>query len=234
MPKLLTVSLRRSRALVVLTFVAAGALFLVLLPPEFTLRLLSVFGGDADRGSAIARENLLIRSVIVSLRHPLLGIGMDNFHILSLREQVSHNAYTQLSADMGLPALVFYVLFMLSTLKRLRAIERETFDDRKRSRVYYLAVGLQASVVGYMVSSFFASVAYLWYIYYLVGYALCLHRLYEAKGAEVFGRVARARARDADEGDADEGDAGEEKEDVRASRFGEGEAATARVGRYGV
>jgi O-antigen ligase len=207
----------------------------VLLPQEFTLRLLSIFGGDADRGSAIARENLLIRSIIVSLRHPLLGIGMDNFHILSLREQVSHNAYTQLSAEMGVPALVLYVLFLLSPLKRLRAIERETFDERKRARVYYLAVGLQASVVGYMVSSFFASVAYLWYVYYLVGYALCLHRLYEAKGAQVFSRVAPARSRSTVEGDADE-DKSYADGDEGAARAGVvlAEGGTARVGQYGV
>jgi hypothetical protein len=33
-----------------------------------------------------------------------------------------------------------------------------------------------------MVASFFASVAYYWNIYYLVGYAVCLRRLYEASG----------------------------------------------------
>jgi hypothetical protein len=32
-------------------------------------------------------------------------------------------------------------------------------------------------LVGYMVVSFFASVAYQWYVYYLVAYAFCLHRL---------------------------------------------------------
>jgi hypothetical protein len=32
-----------------------------------------------------------------------------------------------------------------------------------------------------MVCSFFASVAYLWYVYYLVGYAVCLRRLYESE-----------------------------------------------------
>jgi hypothetical protein len=42
-------------------------------------------------------------------------------------------------------------------------------------------VGLQASLIGYMVSSFFASTAYLWYVYYLVGYAVCLRRMYEAE-----------------------------------------------------
>ncbi|MBC7932472.1 MAG: O-antigen ligase family protein [Rubrivivax sp.] len=195
---------RRNRAMVVVMFVAAGAIFLLLLPPEFILRLLSVVGDGSDGGSAAQRQGLLIRSVYVSILHPLFGVGMNNFHILSLREQVSHNAYTQVSAEMGLPALAFYVLFMLSTLKRLRRIERETYETRDRARVFYLAVGLQASLIGYMVSSFFASVAYLWYVYYLAGYALCLHRLYEAKGAEVFGRAARARLRAADEGDTDE------------------------------
>jgi hypothetical protein len=37
-----------------------------------------------------------------------------------------------------------------------------------------------------MFSSFFASVAYLWYVYYLVGYAVCLRRIYEAEtGREI-------------------------------------------------
>ena len=35
-----------------------------------------------------------------------------------------------------------------------------------------------------MVSSFFASVAYLWYVYYLVAYAVCLRRMYESETGE--------------------------------------------------
>lgn len=217
---------RRNRVMVVVMFLAAGAIFLVLLPPEFILRLLSVVGDGTDGGSAVARQNLLLRSAYVSLRHPLLGVGMNNFHILSLREQVSHNAYTQVSAEMGMSALAFYVLFMLSTLKRLRRIERETYDGRAQARVFYLAVGLQAGIIGYMVSSFFASVAYLWYIYFLAGYALCLHRLYEAKGAEVFGHRARARVRATDEGDAVEHERGAPPSTVIA-----GDAVTHGVGR---
>lgn len=223
---------RRNRALVILSYVAAGALLLILIPPEFTLRLLSIFGGsDADGGSAVARQNLLIRSIFVSLRHPLFGVGMDNFHVLSLREQVSHNAYTQVSADLGVPALAFYVLFMLSALKRLRSVERETFDERRRARVFYVTVGLQAGMVGYMVSSFFASVAYQWYVYYLAGYALCLHRLYEANGANVFSRVARTRALDEGVGDEDGSDA---EEDGEVARVVLNEGRAARAGRYGV
>jgi O-antigen ligase len=176
---------RRNRMAVVAIFIVLGALFFIVVPHEYLGRLGTLLGGRdwGGEGSAHAREGLLVRSLLVMLRHPLLGIGMHNFHNVSIREQVSHNAYTQVGAEMGMVALAFYVLFMVAALKRMWQIERETFESRSTKRVYYLAVGLQGCLVGYMISSFFVSVAYLWYIYYLVGYALCLHRLYEAKGA---------------------------------------------------
>lgn len=183
---------RRRRVAVVAMFLLACAIFVLALPPEFISRLLS--NAEEAQASSIARQNLLWRSLVVSIRHPLLGIGMSNFMLVSIHNQVTHNAYTEVSAETGLPALIAYILFMLLSLKRLRGIERETDSTRARTRIYYLSIGLQASLVGYMVSSFFVSVAYLWYIYYLVGYALCLHRLYEAKGATgVFAREKRQR-----------------------------------------
>ena len=177
---------RRHRVAVVTLFLLAGIIFFTLVPSSFIARVSSSFGGDLDGGSAAARQTLLWQSVIVTLRNPLFGIGMNNFHNVSAREQVSHNAYTEVSAEMGVFALVVYAFFIWSAFRRMRGIERETYDSRSQTRVYYLAVGLQASLIGYMVGSFFASVAYQWYIYYLVGYALCLHRLYEAKGAAIF------------------------------------------------
>ncbi len=71
-------------------------------------------------------------------------------------------------------------MLMLTLLRCVRLIEGETFELRRSSRFYYLAVGLQAAIIGYMVSSFFLSVAYQWYVYYLVGFAVCLRRLYKA------------------------------------------------------
>lgn len=206
---------RRNRLGVVILFVLAGVIFFLAVPPEFISRLLSSVGENAE-ASAVARQNLLWRSIEVTLRHPLFGIGMSNFPNVSIHDQVTHNAYTQVSAEMGIPALILYVLFILSSLKRLRSVERETYDSRSRSRVFYLSVGLQASLVGYMVSSFFASVAYLWYIYYLVGYAVCLHRLYDAKGATaVFGRKHASQPLNM----------GEESTDAPAATFAESHLA---------
>ena len=42
-------------------------------------------------------------------------------------------------------------------------IERDLYERNEILRFYYLAIGLQASLVAYMAASFFAAVAYQWY-----------------------------------------------------------------------
>jgi hypothetical protein len=173
----------RNRLLVGIFGVILCILALALAPHNYSIRLLSIFVPSLDPlGSSDARREELIRSIHVALRHPLFGIGMGNYASeMSYRGLVTHNAYTQVAAEMGMTALVCYTMFIVTPLKRLGQIVRQTFETRTRSRYYYLAIGLQASLLGYMVASFFASVAYIWYVYYLVAYAVCLRRLYEAE-----------------------------------------------------
>ncbi len=70
---------------------------------------------------------------------------------------------------------------MISPFRKLGAIERRLFDRDEHNWYYYLAVGLQASIIGYMVSSFFASVAYNWFIYYLIAYAVAFRRIFSVE-----------------------------------------------------
>ncbi len=174
---------RKRRFVVGALMAVALAVFVVATPADYGLRITSMFGGDLT-GSSSARQELFWRSVWVALRYPLTGIGLGCFYYRGAHDQVTHNAYTQVAAEMGLAALVVYVLFMVSPIRRLRQIERETLAAKDRASFYYLAVGMQASIVGYMVCSFFASVAHLWYVYYLVAYAVCLRRLYVLRFGE--------------------------------------------------
>jgi putative inorganic carbon (HCO3(-)) transporter len=175
----------RRFAVVVWGLILLGA-FLALAPGNYGTRLASIFNPSLDAmGSSDMRREILYVSIWTALRHPLLGIGMGNFHIVSVRELVSHNAYTQVAAEMGIVALVCYTMFIVTPFRRLGLIARETFATRSNSRYHYLAVGLQASLLGYMVTSFFASVAYIWYVYYLVAYAVCLRRIYESDTGNV-------------------------------------------------
>lgn len=173
---------RRHRMTILLLTLVLVIFFLLVAPGNYSVRLASIFIPSLDPvGSSSMRQQLLWRSIWVAVRNPLFGIGMGNFHIVSYSELVSHNAYTQVAAEMGAAALMLYTMFIVHPLRRLRQIERETFEARGNSHFYYLSIGLQASLVGYMVSSFFVSVAYLWYVYYLVAYAVCFRRLYEAE-----------------------------------------------------
>ncbi len=173
---------RRRRVEILVAGFVMVAVFLALMP-SYGLRLASILVPSLDPvGSSEARSGELLRSLYVAIRHPLLGIGMGNYAPeMSYRGLVTHNSYTQVAAEMGAAALVCYTMFIVTPLKKLGQIARETFGANANSHFYYLAVGLQASLVGYMVCSFFASVAYLWYVYYLVGYAVCLRRLYESE-----------------------------------------------------
>ena len=179
---------RRQRVITVAVFPIALVLFIAFAPGGYGNRMAGI-ATNSD-GSAMARTDDLKRSIIVMVRHPLFGIGINNYVLRSNNNTATHNAYTQIGAEMGIFAMVLYTLFVISPFKRLRQIERETLESRRtEARFYYLSVGLQASLVGYMVSSFFASVSYLWNVYYLVGYAYCLHWMYTARFAPKTERV---------------------------------------------
>lgn len=170
---------RKNKTLTTGALVFAVIMFLAMAPGAYSGRLSTIFSSSSDlTGSSSQRTEVLKQSVRVALRYPLFGVGIGCFPHKSPRNLVTHNAYTQVASEMGIAAMVVYILFLVHPLKRLRLIENESYEHSDRSKFYYLSIGLQASLVGFMVSSFFGAVAYHWYVYYLVGYAVCLHRLY--------------------------------------------------------
>ena len=170
---------KRSRLLVIIAASLGLIAFMVAAPGGYGSRLSTT--GDE---SALARFDDLKRSIFIASRHPLTGVGIDNYILYSNKDKASHNAYTQVASELGLVAALIYLYFMIYPLTRLLKLERETSGDRDRRTLYYFSIGLQASLVGYMVSSFFASVAYLWYVYYLVAYSIALRRIYAASVAK--------------------------------------------------
>ena len=170
---------RKNRLNVSLVSIVIGLLVIVLAPGNYGVRILSIFGLAPDPvGSSDQRRELLERSIIVTLRNPW-GIGIGNFPIVGIHNLVTHNAFTQVSSELGLLGLAAYLIFMISPFRKLGAIERTLFAKDETDWFYYLSIGLQASIVGYMVSSFFVAVAYNWFVYYLIAYAVAFRRIYK-------------------------------------------------------
>ena len=195
----LKIGKRRRLEIAAVVLALLGAI-LLLAPSGYGTRLLSIFIPGLDpEGSADSRRGELVRSLYVALRHPLLGIGMGNYQPnMSYRGLVTHNSYTQVASEMGATALVLYAMFVVKPLRKLSVIVRETFAVKEKSNFYYLALGLQASLLVYIVSSFFLSVAYTWNVYYLIGYAVCFRRIYESETGKFVVVEKRNRGRNAE------------------------------------
>lgn len=155
-----------------------GGLFILLAPGNYGVRILSIFIPGLDPvGSADARREGLITSIIVTIRNPW-GIGIGNSPMFGAHNLQTHNAYTQVSSELGLLGLAAYLIFLTSGFRKLGAIERIQYAAGERDWFYFMSIGLQASITAFMVASFFGSVAYLWYIYYLIAYAVAFRRIY--------------------------------------------------------
>lgn len=175
---------KKQRFKVVLFSSIVGLLVLAFAPGNYGLRILSIFIPALDPvGSSDQRMELLKQSILVSLRNPW-GIGIGNFPVVGIHNLQTHNAYTQVSSELGLLSFAAYLILMISPIRKLGAIERQMFAAQEFSWVYYLSIGIQASIIGYMVSSFFGAVAYNWFVYYPIAYAVCLRRIYQISQAE--------------------------------------------------
>src|SRR5215471_11025509 len=185
-----------------LVLAATIAIFMVAVPASYGGRLGSIFNLDQDAtGSAQARLDLLVRASEVAASHPIIGVGLGNFHIYSIGEQKAHNSYLEIAAELGIAGLIAYLIILFSPFRYLRRIERGSAGDRSRSEtagtavahqtrvpgkshqqagdLFYLSVMIQAALIGFAVCSFFGSIEYFWDLYLIVAYAISLKRINE-------------------------------------------------------
>lgn len=175
---------KKARLKVILGSVVVAVAIIAAAPGDYGKRVISIFDVSQDvSGSHDQRRELLERSIQVTLRNPW-GIGLGNFPIVGVRNLQTHNAFTQISAELGWLCLIAYIIFLVSPIRKLAAIERQMFARGDTSWIYYLSIGLQTCIIGYMVSSFFVSVAYQWFVYFPIAYAVCLRRIYNIEQQE--------------------------------------------------
>jgi len=136
-------------------------------------RFQSTFQNTDDQAYSSAQErwHLLVRSVEVTAEHPVFGVGPGNFVVVSGFWRMSHNSFTQMSSEGGLPGFVLFVMLLWCGFKNIKLAKQSTKDKETA----LLASGLQASLLAFVVGSFFDAAAYQLFTYFLVAYttALC-------------------------------------------------------------
>jgi O-antigen ligase len=119
-------------------------------------------------GSTEARLELLKDSITTTIMHPLFGVGPGNFMVqqaqLALDRgeaygmwHVTHNSYTELSSETGIPGLLIYLAFVVQCWRVLTRIRRRRYVSKD---VRVMSQTLQAALVVLVTVAFFDSVGY--------------------------------------------------------------------------
>ena len=178
---LLFISRGRLRLMVAVATVAGGLGAIFFLPKAIQQRFETIVENDVENAddnpdvsyavaSSETRWMLLKNSLRVTAHHPLLGVGPGNFSGenakltkgagLRANWQVTHNTYTQVSSECGIPAALIFVgllVYCLRATNRLRKAMAAHPDLRAHAPVaFWLFIGL----VAYTCVAAFGSFAY--------------------------------------------------------------------------
>jgi len=121
--------------------------------------------------SAQHRRDLLKRSIKYTLQHPLFGVGPGMFPVAEDTDmrnqgfrkgtwQGTHNSYTQVSSEEGIPALIAYIVVIVLSFRRTSQLMRKTKDDPRLRSITNCATALNYCMMIYAVSVFFDYIAY--------------------------------------------------------------------------
>ena len=101
--------------------------------------------------------------------HPLLGVGLGNYKavvvsydktgLVAADPHIAHNAYLEIAAEMGIPALLVYLAFLTTTFRSLEKTRKQA-RARDSKPLAAIALGMQASLLAVCVAIFFVSGQY--------------------------------------------------------------------------
>jgi len=203
------------RMVVLAGFPIAFLLIVPVLPQATSDRLLSVFGsggGELEsseaQGSRQQRMYLLQRSLLHTFTHPIFGVGPGQFldydsnYLIANQKrgtwQVSHNAYTQISSELGIPGFLFMMggtLGAFFTLSRLSKRLRNARDCLEVRRLRSLVTMVLVSQASFCTSIFFLSLGYRFYLPFIAGLTIALQVAINAELPQIEQSAANAAER---------------------------------------
>ena len=173
-------------ALIGLVFASSGAL----------QRVVLLFGDDSDSAadqSRISRIELLTRSLTATVTHPITGVGPGQFPVyISERAKEkgewaqwlgTHNAYTQVSSECGIPAFICYFAVNILCVTVNFRLWRFYRDRAGGSGYASLSLALLSGTLVYSVCSFFFHMAYTGALPLLAGQTVALYLAAKEFGA---------------------------------------------------
>lgn len=152
-------------------FLAALLLAIRLAGPQVLERFGSTFADSHDRDeSAQSRIDMWGHCLKIMEQEPLLGVGPDHFPLVATRFNLpfgkeAHSLWLQIGAELGIPGVMFLIVYYVLCLRRLWPIENARYGiDPWLPTAARMVI---ASLVGFSVSAQFVSLEGLELPYYV-------------------------------------------------------------------
>ena len=175
---------------ILLVAVSVGALFYLLTPSGLEERLAQV-----ESLTTTDRYYLSRIALRIAVDYPLLGVGWQSYeaafpaydveHVFR-KPKAPHSLFLAIAARSGFPALLVYMAMFGITFIELLAVERLYRTVGATSAFgYYLAIGLQAALVGHFVFGLAGSYGDSYYGFFVLALSFVLIRHHRQPGAEL-------------------------------------------------
>jgi len=180
----------RGRWVTVLIFLCF-AVSIVKAPGAFWERVQTIWSDSSyssNETAASAEEStkgrvmLLQMSLLVTLQNPVLGVGVGNFSVYTGYNRMgplawygTHNSFTQLSAEAGIPALLLFLWMLYSMYRHSRDLSRQFAGDKENADLWLLSRAATVSVIALTFNGFFAHIAYDYLFYYVAGITAAMY-----------------------------------------------------------
>ena len=140
-------------------------------------------------GSSEARYALLVESIETTINHPLLGVGIGVYSSVNAREkqsvgehalwQVTHNMFTQLSAETGVPGFLLYMTALYLSIKAVWNVRKAARGRPELRELGMIASAILGSFIVFLFNGLFTSMAFEFTAYILAGLALATAIVYQ-------------------------------------------------------
>jgi len=152
--------------------------------------------------SQVQRQQLLKQSLYYTWTHPLFGVGPDQFAVAANGDATkagqrapwlgTHNSYTQISSECGLPALVFYCAVIFLCFRWNHRLYKQSRDRVALKEVAGLSFCLLTGTMVYAVSTCFFHMAYSQILPMLSGFTVALNFAARNEFPNELGSLARS------------------------------------------
>src|SRR5439155_8888257 len=156
-----------------------------LLPSGYSERLSTITDIQSDpTGSAQARWSDTVAAVHFVAKNPIIGAGVG-LNALALNEErgpawkVVHNMYLEYAVELGVPGLVMFLLLLVWCIQNTMLVQRRSEGVPGLQELFYLAQGIQISLVAFAVAALFHPGGFHFYFYYVAGLAVALKSVCE-------------------------------------------------------